>query len=51
MGTPMYVSVLSGEGYRAMLLRPNGIMFGEVPGNFATKAASDDNAKRFIGRD
>jgi hypothetical protein len=50
MGSPMFASAPTSDGqWYAMLVRLNGTIGGTIPGTFATKVASDDNARRYVG--
>lgn len=50
MGTPMFASAPTSDGqWYAMVVRMNGTISGVIPGIFATKAAADDNARRYVG--
>jgi hypothetical protein len=49
MGKPMFVSVPAGvDGYFAVLLNSLGCAVGRIPGVFATLAACNANARRYI---
>lgn len=50
MGSPMYASVPTGDGqWYAIRICSKGWIAYVIPGLFATKIASDENAKRALG--